>query len=82
MNENTKIEVAREVMNAMIARYGKDGYDRTNKILMMLLHDEQEMNNFNFATIDKIINTYGPMVKEVTRWTNKQDVKVLETCII
>lgn len=64
MNDNTKIEVAREVMNAMIARYGKNGYDKNNKILMTLLEDEKAMNNFDFAVIDKIIHVYGPMIKE------------------
>ena len=64
MNDNTKIEVAREVMNAMIARYGKNGYDQNNQMLMTLLDDEKAMNNFDFAVIDKIINVYGPMVKE------------------
>ena len=63
MNDNTKIEVAREVMNAMIGKYGKNGYDKNNQILMTLLNDEKEMNNFNFDVIDKIIKVYGPMVK-------------------
>ena len=62
MNDNTKIEVAREVMNAMIGRYGKNGYDKSNEMLMTLLQDEAEMNKFNFDVIDKIINVYGPMV--------------------
>ena len=64
MNDNTKIEVAREVMNAMLARYGQNGYDKNNQMLMTLLDDEKEMNNFNFTVIDKIIKVYGPMVKE------------------
>ena len=62
MNDNTKIEVAREVMNAMIGKYGQNGYDKSNTMLMTLLKDEEEMNKFNFAVIDKIINVYGPMV--------------------
>ncbi|MCM1404178.1 MAG: hypothetical protein NC133_01555 [Prevotella sp.] len=63
MNDNTKIEVAREVMNALLARYGKDGYDPNNQILMTLLADEKAMNNFDLNVIDKIIHVYGPMVK-------------------
>lgn len=63
MNDNTKIEVAREVMNAMIGKYGKNGYDKSNQMLMTLLDDEKEMIKFNFEVIDKIINVYGPMVK-------------------
>ena len=62
MNDNTKIEVAREVMNAMIGKYGKNGYDKSNAMLMTLLKDEEEMNKFNFEVIDKIIHIYGPMV--------------------
>lgn len=64
MNDNTKIEVAREIMNAMIGRYGKDGYNQSNTELMKLLADEKEMNNFNFQVIDKIIKVYGPLVRE------------------
>ena len=56
MNDNTKIEVAREVMNAMIGKYGRNGYDQSNTMLMTLLKDEEEMNKFNFAVIDKILN--------------------------
>ena len=50
MNDNTKIEVAREVMNAMLGRYGQGGYDKSNETLMILLDDEKEMNkNFGHA---------------------------------
>ena len=48
MNDNTKIEVAREVMNAMLGKYGRNGYDKSNEMLMTLLKDEEEMNKFNF----------------------------------
>ena len=64
MNDNTKIEVAREVMNAMIAKHAKNGYDKNNQTLMTLLADEKAMNKFDFAVIDKIINDYGPMIKK------------------
>lgn len=50
-------------MNAMIGKYGKNGYDKSNQMLMTLLDDEKEMIKFNFEVIDKIINVYGPMVK-------------------
>ena len=64
MNDNTKIELSREVMNAMIGRVCRDGYDKNSKIIKTLLEEEKEMNNFNFEVIDRIINVYGPMVKE------------------
>ena len=49
-------------MNAMIGKYGRNGYDQSNTMLMTLLKDEEEMNKFNFAVIDKILNVYAPMV--------------------
>ena len=82
MNDNTKIEVAREVMNAMIAKYGKNGYDQTNEMLMTLLHDEEEMNKFNFDVIDKIINVYGPMINGESKWQTKKLKKKLKSYII
>ncbi len=63
MNDNTKIELAREIMNAMIGKYGRNGYDKSNKILMTLLDDEEEMCKFNFEVIDKIIREYAPVVR-------------------
>jgi len=63
MNDNTKIELSREIMNAMIARSCKDGFNKDNVIIQKLLKEEKEMNSFNFEVIDKIINVYGPMIK-------------------
>lgn len=62
-NDNVRIEVAREIMNAMIGHYGQNGYDINNKALMQLFIDEQSMIKFDFKVIDKIINEYGPMIK-------------------
>lgn len=64
MDDNTKIELSREIMNAMIGRVCRDGYDKNNKIINTLLEEEKEMKKFNFAVIDKIIEVYGPMIKE------------------
>ena len=64
MNDNTKIELSMEIMNAMIGRACKDGYDQNNLVIKKLLDEEKEMNNFNFEVIDRIIDIYGPMVKE------------------
>ena len=37
MDDNTKIELAREVMNAFIARACKNGFDKNNKLITTLL---------------------------------------------
>ena len=63
MNDNTKIEVASEIMNAMIARQCKNGYSKDNTALQTLLREEEEMSKFNFKVIDKVINVYGPIIK-------------------
>ena len=63
MNDNTKIEVSREIMNAMIARHCRNGFNPNDRAIVTLLREEKEMNNFNFKVIDKILNVYGPMVR-------------------
>lgn len=63
MDDNTKIELAREIMNAFIARACKNGFDKNNKLITTLLKEEKEMNKFNFKVIDKIINKYAPIIK-------------------
>jgi len=63
MNDNTKIEVAREIMNFLMGQYGARGYDKSNETLNMLMEDEKEMQKFNSEVINKIINVYGQLVK-------------------
>ena len=63
MNENTKLELAKEIMIAMIGNQCKDGFNENDKKLIKLLEEEQEMNNFNFEVINKIIKVYGPIVR-------------------
>lgn len=63
MNDNTKIEVAREIMNAMIANACINGFDKNNKEILLLLSEEQKMEAFDFNIIDKIINHYSLLVK-------------------
>ncbi len=61
MSPNTKIELAREIMNFMIGRYGKNGYDRNNQELMQILADEKAMKHNDMAAVDRIIKVYGPI---------------------
>ncbi|MBQ9792308.1 MAG: hypothetical protein IJW32_00990 [Clostridia bacterium] len=63
MNDNTKIEVSREVMNAMIANTCKNGFTTQNKTLLFLLKEENELDNFNFKVIDKVLDKYSPFIK-------------------
>lgn len=63
MNENTKMEVSREIMNTMIAKACENGFDANDPVIITLLKEEDEMNKFNWEVIDKIINEYGPLIK-------------------
>ena len=63
MNNNLKLELAKEVLARKIALQCKDGLDQNNTELMKLLEEEKEMNKFNTFVIDKIINVYGEEVK-------------------
>lgn len=64
MNNNIKLELAKEVMARKIAMACKNGFDSKNKELQVLLDEEREMNKFNTAIIDKIINVYGSEIKD------------------
>ena len=64
MNDNTKFELAREIMNAMLGYACKEGFDINDKLTKTLIEEEKEMNNFNFKVINKILKVYGPKVKE------------------
>ncbi len=58
MNDNTKIEVAREIMNAMIGKYGQNGYDKSNTNLIKLLELEKAMSSMDMNLIDDVIKEY------------------------
>lgn len=64
MTEYARIEIAREILNVMIGANGQRGYDRTNKTLMQLLEDEIAFKKGDKEIVDKIIEVYGPMVRE------------------
>ena len=63
MNDNTKLEVAVEIMASKIAEMSKKGYDENSTEMKELLKEKVEMYNFNPKVIEKIINFYGPEVK-------------------
>ena len=64
MNDNTKVELANEIINTMIANCYKKGLKTNNKELQKLLQEKKEFMKFNFEIIDKIINEYGPKLRE------------------
>lgn len=63
MNPYVKLDIAEEILNAMIGHYGSIGYDTNNKALMQLMEDKKQLSQNNPATIKKLFNVYAPMVR-------------------
>lgn len=61
MNNNTKLEIAIEIMSAKIAKTSKEENDE--KKLDELMNERTKMYQFDEKTIDKIINIYGKEIK-------------------
>ena len=79
MDRYTKIEIAREILNLMIAQVGKNGFDKNNQELMKLFHLEDELKKFNMRVANKIIRVYGPKVKVKSEQTNKLSTLTINT---
>ena len=63
MDNNIKLELAKEVMARKVADVCKKGFDPNDEKTKLILEEEKEMNKFNAFVIDKIINTYGNEIK-------------------
>ena len=64
MNDNTKLEIAVEIMAAKIAKVAREKNGVVDEELKKLLHEREEMYKFNKETIDKIIKVYGNEIKQ------------------
>ena len=62
MNNNTKLEIAIEIMSAKIAKTSKE--ENNEKKLDELMNERTKMYQFDEKTIDKIINIYGKEIKQ------------------
>lgn len=63
MNENTKLEIAVEVMAAKIAKASREGIGPEDERMKQLLEEKIKMYQGNQETLDKIINVYGKELK-------------------
>lgn len=63
MNANTKLEIAVEIMAAKIAKTSKEGYEVDSEKIKKLIKEREEMYKGNLRVIDKIIQEYGPEIK-------------------
>lgn len=63
MNNNTKLEIAIEIMSAKIAKTSRENIEEKDKKLKILLEERSKMYKFDEKIIDKIINVYGKEMK-------------------
>lgn len=67
ISQNTKLEIAVEIMAAKIAKTSKEGYQLDDERMQQLIKERNKMYIGNEDVIDKIINEYGP---EIRRYYN------------
>ena len=63
INLNTKLEIAVEIMAAKIALVSKEEGKKDDENLKKLLKERDEMYKGNDIIIEKIIEKYGPEIK-------------------
>lgn len=63
ISQNTKLEIAVEIMAAKIAKTSKDGYKIDDEKMQQLIKERNKMYIGNEDIIDKLIREYGPEIK-------------------
>ena len=59
ISQNTKLEIAVEIMAAKIAKTSKEGYTINDEKMQQLIKERNEMYIGNEDIINKIIKEYG-----------------------
>ena len=63
MNQNTKLEIAIEIMAAKIAKTTREGIEPEDEKMKELLDERVKMYQGDEEIIEKIINIYGKEIK-------------------
>lgn len=63
ISQNTKLEIAVEIMAAKIAKTSKEGYTINDEKMQQLIKERNEMYIGNEGIINKIIKEYGSEIK-------------------
>ena len=63
MNQNTKLEIAIEIMSAKIAKTSREGIEPEDEKMQELLDERVRMYQGDEEIIEKIINIYGKEIK-------------------
>ena len=65
ISQNTKLEIAVEIMAAKIAKTSKEGYTINDEKMQQLIKERNEMYIGNEDIINKIIKEYGSEIKSL-----------------
>ena len=63
MSDNTKLEVAIEILSEKIADVSKKDSDKQNEELNKLIQEREKLYLGDTKIIEKIITVYGPEIK-------------------
>ena len=64
LSANTKLEIAVEILAAKITISLREGKNLEDDEIQRLSYERDEMYRGNMNVIDKIINVYGPEIKQ------------------
>jgi hypothetical protein len=65
MNDNTKLEIAVEIMAAKIAKVARESNGEENEEMKLLLEEKTKMYQFDENIINKIISVYGKEMNKI-----------------
>lgn len=65
MSQNTKLEIALEIMSTKIAKMAKKGINVEDEEMKILLEEREKMYQNDEKIIDKIIEIYAKEIKDV-----------------
>ena len=67
MNDNTKLEIAQEIMANKIAKVAREKKGIIDKEMKQLLKERVKMYSYDTEIIEKIINEYGKELKDIVQ---------------
>ena len=62
MDNNAKFKRARDILSRAMAIACSNGFNPSDPMIRQLLDDQRELNQFNIAVVDKIIEVYSQVI--------------------
>lgn len=64
MSNNTKLEIAVEIISSKIAMLSLNGHTTESEMMQKLIREREEMYKGNKEIIEKILSEYGKEIKK------------------